>query len=106
KKDAPPVFGQLDVIEMRPPFRVDADGRTNIDAVVVLEPLRPHVVPPLDVFGLPVLERAQEPLVARQVHVVRDALSGNHRRSLNLVIWSSGYLVIDIDHVSSDEPIK
>jgi hypothetical protein len=42
-----------------------------------------------------VLEGSLEALVAGEVDVVGDFLSGNHRVSLNLVIGSSGYLVMD-----------
>ena len=79
EEDAPAVFRQLHVLEVRPAFRVDADRRAHVDLVVVLEPLRPHVLPPLDVLRLPVLERALQPLVAREVDVVRDLLGGDHR---------------------------
>jgi hypothetical protein len=74
KEDAPPVFRQLDVLEVGPARRIDADGRAHVDLVIVLEPLRPHVLPPLDVLRLPVLERPLQPLVARQPDVVRNLL--------------------------------
>src|SRR4029453_18970288 len=78
QKDAPPILRQLHVLEVSPTVRFDAHGSTQVHVVVVLEPLRPHVAPPLHVLRLPVLERTQQPLIARQVDVVRDALSGNH----------------------------
>src|SRR5262249_21313054 len=78
EKNPPAVFGQLDVLEMRPPFGIDADRRPDVHLVIVLEALRAHVLPPLDVFGLPVLERTLEPLVAGEVDVIGDLLGGNH----------------------------
>jgi hypothetical protein len=38
----------------------------------VLETLRAHVLPPLDVRRLPMLQRALQALVQVQVNVVRD----------------------------------
>jgi hypothetical protein len=78
EEDAPAVLREFDVLEMRPPFGVDADRGAHVDLVVVLEPLRPHVLPPLDVLRLPVFERALETLVAGQVDVIRDLLGGDH----------------------------
>src|SRR5205814_10143617 len=79
EKDAPPVLRQLDVLEVRPPFGIDAHRRAHVHVVVIQETLRPHVAPPLDVLRLPVLERALQPLVAREVDVVGDLLAGDHR---------------------------
>jgi hypothetical protein len=78
EKDAPAIFRQLHVLEMRPPLRIDADRRAHVDLVVILEALRSHVPPPLDVLRLPVLERPLQPLVAGEVDVVRDFLGGDH----------------------------
>ena len=62
--------GSLTYLEVRPAGRIDADGRPHVDLVIVLEPLRPHVLPPLDVLRLPVLERALQALVAGEADVV------------------------------------
>src|SRR5215510_10239477 len=67
---------------MRPPLGVDADRGPDVHLVVILEPLRPHVPPPLDVFRLPVLERALQALVAREVYIVRNLLGRDHEASL------------------------
>jgi hypothetical protein len=72
QEDPPAVFRQLHVLEVRPPRRVHADRGAHVDLVVVLEPLRPHVAPPLDVSRLPVLERPLQALVAGKADVVRD----------------------------------
>src|SRR4030095_3648985 len=66
-------------LDVPPPCRVDADRRADVDLVVVLKALRPHVAPPLDVLRLPVLERALQALVAGEVDVVRDLLGRDHR---------------------------
>jgi hypothetical protein len=78
QEDAPAILRQLYVFEMRPPGWIDADSGTHVDLVVILEPLRAHVFPPLDVFRLPVLERALESFVARKADVVGNLLRGNH----------------------------
>ena len=72
EEDPPAILRQLDVLEMRPPFRINADSGPHVNLVVILKALRPHVAPPLDVLGLPVLERALQALVAGQVDVVGD----------------------------------
>ena len=70
EEDAPPVLGQLHVLEVRPAGGIDADRGPHVHLVVVLKALRPHVAPPLDVLRLPVFERALQALVARQTDVV------------------------------------
>jgi hypothetical protein len=72
EENAPAILGQLDVIEMRPPRSIHADRGAQVDLVAVLEPRRPHFAPPVEIRRLPVLERAQQPLVARKSNVVRD----------------------------------
>ena len=78
QENAPAIFRQLDVIEVRPAGGVDADRRAQVDLVAVLEPGRPHVAPPIEIGGLPVLERAQQPLVAGEIDVVRNFFSRDH----------------------------
>ena len=43
EEDAPAILGQLDVLEVRPALGIDADRGADVDLVVVLEALRPHV---------------------------------------------------------------
>ncbi len=74
EEDAPAIFREPDVLEMRPAGGIDAHGGADVDLVQVLESLRPHVAPPLDVGRLPVLQRALQALVAREADVIRDAL--------------------------------
>ena len=56
KEDAPAVLGHLDIIELGPALGVDRDGRAQVD-VRGLETLGPHRHPPVDVAGMPLLER-------------------------------------------------
>jgi hypothetical protein len=78
EEDPPAVFGQLDIIEMRPPGCIDAHGRAQIDLMVILEALRPHITPPIEVGRLPMLERALQALVGVEADVVRNAFARNH----------------------------
>ena len=58
QQDAPAVFGHLHVVELGPALRIDRDGGAQIDQRL-LEAFRPHVLPPVDVAGMPALQRAQ-----------------------------------------------
>ena len=78
QEDAPAVLGQLHVVEVRPAGGVHADGGAQVDLVMILEALRPHVAPPVQVGRLPVLQRALQALVAGEVDVVRNALARDH----------------------------
>jgi len=69
QEDAPPVVGHADVVELRPALGVDAHGRAQ-PHVLLLEAGRTHVLPPVDVVGQPLLERAQQLLVVAQGDVV------------------------------------
>src|SRR5258708_3718897 len=48
QQDAPAVIGHLDVVELGPALGIDRDGGAQIDQRV-LEALRPHVLPPVDI---------------------------------------------------------
>jgi hypothetical protein len=71
EEDAPAVVGHLDVVEVRPALRVDADGGAQVD-LGAGSLVRPHLVPPVEVGGLPVLEGALQRLVRGEVDVVGD----------------------------------
>ena len=71
EQDAPLVLGHLHIIEFRPALRIDAHGRAQIDQRL-LESLRAHVLPPVDVAGVPLLQRVLHPGVAAEIDVVRD----------------------------------
>ena len=73
EEDAPAVVGHPHVVVVRPALGLDADRGAQVD-VHGLRLLRPHLAPPLEVLGLPVLERALQRPVARELDVVRDAL--------------------------------
>ena len=87
EEDAPAIVGQLDVVEVRPAGGVDADRGAQVDLMVILEALRSHVAPPVEIRRLPVLERAQQPLVAREVDVVGNAFVELHGHVLQTVSY-------------------
>ncbi|MDT4889276.1 hypothetical protein FQZ97_1259610 [compost metagenome] len=57
QEDAPAVVRHLDVVEVRPAVGLHADRRAQID-VEAVRTVGPHVLPPLQVIGLPMLQRA------------------------------------------------
>src|SRR5882757_28401 len=69
EKYSPPIVGHFHVPKLRPPLRIDADGRAQVD-IEIERPLGAHVFPPVDELGLPVLECPLQGLVARQVDIV------------------------------------
>ncbi len=71
EEDAPAVVGHLDVAELRPALRIDADRGAQVD-VEVARAVGAHVVPPAQEVGLPLLERALQRAVAAEVDVVGD----------------------------------
>ena len=79
-EDAPAIVGHLDMTEVGPSLRIDAHRGAQID-VVIIRALRAHVLPPVDVVGLPVFERSLKRLVLREVDVVGDlvgVIDGGH----------------------------
>src|SRR5690606_27420315 len=72
--DAPAVVGHLHVAELRPATRVDADRGAQVD-VEVARVVRPHVLPPVEEAGLPVLERTLQRAVLDQVDVVGNLVA-------------------------------
>src|SRR6266851_1730245 len=71
EEDAPAVFGHAHVVERRPPVRLHADGGAQVD-LVRLESLGADLAPPGEEVRLPLLERALQAPVAREVDVVGD----------------------------------
>ncbi|MNX39019.1 hypothetical protein D3C86_693660 [compost metagenome] len=71
QKDAPAVIGHFDVVEMRPAVRFHADRRAQV-YVETVRAVRPHVLPPLQIVGLPMLQRALQGAVAGQIDVIGD----------------------------------
>ena len=69
-ENAPAIVGHLDVIKLRPTRRLHAHRGAQIH-IVLHRALRPHVVPPVQVVGLPVLKRALQRFVLGQINVVR-----------------------------------
>ncbi len=68
---APAVFRHAHVIELGPAFGIDADRGAQIDQRF-LEAFRPHVVPPVDVAGMPFFQRALDARVLPESDVIRD----------------------------------
>jgi hypothetical protein len=74
EKNPPAVFGKFYVLEVGPSGGIDAHRGTNVDLVVILESLRAHVFPPLDVFGLPVFESPLQTFIAGESDVIWNLL--------------------------------
>jgi hypothetical protein len=71
KQNAPAIFGHAHVIELGPAFRVDAHRGAQIDQRL-LETFRPHVVPPVEIAGVPLFQRALDAHVFPERDIVRD----------------------------------
>ena len=71
EEHAPAVFGHSDIIELGPALRIDADRGAQIDKRF-LEALGPHVVPPVEITGVPLLQCAFHTHVLPERHVVGD----------------------------------
>jgi hypothetical protein len=84
EEDAPAVLRHLEVAELGPALGVDA-GRGAEIHVLGLEAVGPHVLPPRQELRLPVLERALQAAVRREVDVVgdlRDVVDAGHHTLL------------------------
>src|SRR6185312_6720981 len=57
--------------EFGPALRIDAYRGAQVDERL-LEALRPHVLPPVDVAGMPLLQRALDAHVLAETDIVRD----------------------------------
>ena len=71
QQNAPAVFGHADVVELGPALGVDAHGGAQIHHRL-LETFGAHVVPPVDVAGMPALQRALDAQIAAEIDVVGD----------------------------------
>ena len=71
QQHAPAILRHPHVAELRPAFRADADRGAQIHQAV-LEPFRSHLPPPVDVAGMPGLQRLAHALIVVQTDVVRD----------------------------------
>ena len=74
QEDAPAVVGHLDVVEVRPALRIDAGGRAQIH-VEAVRAVGAHLLPPLQVVGLPAFQRALQRAVFGEVDVVGNLLA-------------------------------
>src|SRR5205085_10016857 len=71
KENAPTIFGHADIVELGPALGIDAVRGAQIDQRF-LEAFRPHVVPPVEIAGMPSLQRLEHLAVLGEVDVVRD----------------------------------
>src|SRR2546423_1846685 len=71
EENAPAVIRHLHIIEFCPALRIDRHCRAQIDERL-LKALRPHRLPPIEVAGMPALERAQHRAILGQTDIVRN----------------------------------
>src|SRR4030095_15378923 len=71
KENAPAIFGHADIVELGPALGIDAHGGAQVHQRL-LETFRPHVVPPVEIAGMPSLQRLEHLAVLGEVHVVGD----------------------------------
>ena len=69
QQDAPAIVRHLDIVELGPAARIDRIGGAQINQRL-LEAVRSHVVPPVDVTGMPALQRLQHLAILAEIHVV------------------------------------
>ncbi len=69
QQHTPFVFGHLYIVELGPALGVDADGGAQIDQAF-LESFRAHILPPVDITGMPGLQRLAHAQILRQADVV------------------------------------
>src|SRR6058998_520908 len=67
----PTIVGHAHVVELGPAARIDRIGGSQIDQGL-LEALRPHVMPPIDVARMPAFQRLEHAAVFAQADIVRD----------------------------------
>ena len=73
EEDPPAIVRHLHIAEVGPAVGLGRDRGAQID-VEVQRAVRPHVLPPVEEARLPVLERALQAAVGREVDVVGNAL--------------------------------
>jgi hypothetical protein len=71
KENAPAIIRHLHIVELGPAARIDRIGRAQVHQRL-LEALGPHVVPPVDIAGVPAFEGFEHLAVRREIHVVRN----------------------------------
>src|SRR5688572_10068556 len=72
EENAPAILGHFHRAVVRPALRVDRDRSAQVD-VGLREVARAHFAPPSKESGLPVLERALQLAIVREVDVIRDS---------------------------------
>ncbi len=73
EENAPAILGHLHIIEMSPATGIHANRRAQVD-IEVMRPFWPHVLPPLQIVWLPMLQRTLQCAVSGQIDVVWDFL--------------------------------
>ena len=71
QQDAPAVFRHPHIVELGPALGIDRDRGAQIDQRL-LEALRPHVLPPVEIARVPAFQRAQDAAVLGEADIVRD----------------------------------
>ena len=69
QQHAPAIFRHADVIELGPALRIDAHGGAQIDQRF-LKAFRPHIVPPVEIAGMPAFQRLEHLPILGEIHVV------------------------------------
>ncbi len=71
QQHAPAIFRHLHIVELGPAFGIDGYRGAQIDEGF-LKAFRPHVVPPIEIAGMPSLQRLEHLAILGQIHVVRN----------------------------------
>ena len=69
KQNTPAIVRHLDIVELGPAARIDRVGRAQIHQRL-LEAVRAHIVPPVDIAGMPALQRLEHLAILGKIHVV------------------------------------
>src|SRR5262245_41943130 len=71
EQNAPAIIGHLYVVELGPALGIDRHRGAQIDERL-LEAVRPHAHPPVNIAGMPALERTQHLAILDEIDVVRN----------------------------------
>src|ERR1019366_8725877 len=73
QENSPAIFRHLHITKFRPPVRLHANRRPQINVISVAL-VRPHVIPPTQIRRLPMFQCALQHAISPQVHIVRNLL--------------------------------
>ena len=106
EQDAPAIVGHLDMAELGPAARIDADCGAQVH-LGLLVALRPHVLPPIQIVRPPGFKRALELLVGREVDVVRnDVVVADFNEAVRAYRSCGFARGVDGAHVFSSKPAR